>query len=240
MLRPTGRVVDSAVAMGGAAFLAWAVARELDPDRPPSAALSAPVAAIVVAIHLSMGATVSLVAVYLMLVAARVLSRTTGRAPTQLDLALHVVVAAWAALRPVGWLAGLALAVAVVLDSRDGEPRWQVRMWWGAAIGIAATVVAGIDPEPVDLAAPVPAEWVPMAIGLIGAMILVRTEAVVTFADNGLGLETARIRAAVITVASAAAATAAFGGADGMASLSPVWVALAMAGGFRAASMRRR
>jgi hypothetical protein len=105
------------LATGLGAFLAWAIGRELDPDHP-AAARDAVLAYVLVAVT---GAP-EVVATAAVLVAVRILARTTGRAPTRLDLAGLIVVAGLAGQSSVGLVTGTALATAMWLDARaDGH-----------------------------------------------------------------------------------------------------------------------
>ena len=67
---------------GVGSFLGWALAREIDPDRPNSAALSGALTGAAIAL----GGASLLLPVALILVTARVLHRSTGLPPTLLDL----------------------------------------------------------------------------------------------------------------------------------------------------------
>ncbi|MFD1730278.1 hypothetical protein ACFSC4_02835 [Deinococcus malanensis] len=72
-----------ALGVGGAAFLAWATARELDPDHPETATVALPVAAAAA----WMGGPGNPVPGLAALSAVRVMAGTVGRDPTTVDLA---------------------------------------------------------------------------------------------------------------------------------------------------------
>lgn len=116
-----------AFAAGVATFLAWAIARELDPDRPRSADL-----AMVGALLATFAGDPSLGATGVALIAARLVAGTVGRRLYPGDLLVLVGVAAYAGTKAIAWSAGLALLGAVV--RRQNTPRWAT----------AAIVVAGI------------------------------------------------------------------------------------------------
>lgn len=128
---------------GAAAFLAWAVGRELDPDRPLTAGLAAPLG---LAIWLS-GHT-GLAAVGAALLAARIVVGTTGKSPRPGDLAVVVALAAYAGWRPGGVIAALALGLAVPADCALSKRRTPFRCSAGlfAMIGAAVTAIVWSDP----------------------------------------------------------------------------------------------
>lgn len=229
--------VSAAISLAGASFLGWTIAREIDPDRPLSASISAPIAGVVAWIDLDRGHAPALGAIFLTLVATRVLVRSTGRPPTVVDLVVNLGVVAWLSSVSLAWAAGVALAVAIVLDTRMEPPAPPRNLWFGALIGAVATVAAGILWEPPLWTAPATAEWVPMVIGLTGALFLVRPEAVRSYADDGSGpILPHRLTAARLLAAVTAVVTALMGGAAGVAAMGPIWVALGVAGVIRIVS----
>ncbi|MFQ5460981.1 MAG: hypothetical protein ACE5EL_09330, partial [Anaerolineae bacterium] len=98
----------SAVASGAAALLAWAVARELDPDHP-LAALWAAALALPLVVIVGFPAWLAVLA---LLMAVRALNGSTGRRPVALD---YVVLAALVGgLAYTGWRDAAAGIVAVL------------------------------------------------------------------------------------------------------------------------------
>jgi hypothetical protein len=138
-------------------FLGWAVGRELDPDEPRSAFVAALVAAL-----LLIGGSGPAGAMVGILLALRIVVRSTGKAPSLLDLALIVPLAATFAWLPRGWVGGAAMAAALVWDTRLPRPG-RVRNLLGAAAALAValgvalargTLGAGFQtPSPLDWAA---------------------------------------------------------------------------------------
>lgn len=223
--------ISAATSMAGAAFLGWAIAREIDPDRPITASIVAPVAAVVAWIDLEQGHAPVVGALYLTLVAARILVRTTGRPPTNLDLIVQLGIVGWLSAVSIAWIAGVALAVAVVLDTRVDPPAPPVNLWWGALLGVVSSLAAGVLWAPPNWVAPATREWVPMVIGLTGSVFLLRPEIPRSMPDHGSGpINPRRLVAGRITVVTTAVLTAVIGGASGVAALSPAWAALAVAG----------
>lgn len=131
---PTG-AARSAGEAGFGIFLAWALARELDPDNPRSALL-----AIVPAALILVSGTPNLLAVLEILLVARILVRSTGKPPTLIDLTFLVVLAGFGARLAAGVPAGLALGCAVFMDSRLPNPAPRRNMFAGALI-IAVTLL---------------------------------------------------------------------------------------------------
>ena len=101
------------VIAAGTTFLAWALTRELDPDRN----LTAVVAAVLSAGWVLAGYDVALLALGGMILVGRLLVETTGRRPLLTDLAIVAAVATVIAFTPVGWVTGFGLAVAIYVDN---------------------------------------------------------------------------------------------------------------------------
>lgn len=137
-----GTSVVGGLRYGVGAFLAWAIGRELDPDRTATARLA--VLAYLVVAWLGVP---DLAAVAAVLLAARVVVRTTGRPPTRVDLVVLVLVAGLAATSTAGFVAALGLAWAVHVDRRLSDPapdrEFEVAAATTAAVAIAVTMVAG-------------------------------------------------------------------------------------------------
>jgi hypothetical protein len=115
-------------------FLAWAIARELDPDFPRSA-----LAALAVAALILLGGSEAAGASVGVLMALRIAGRSTGRQPSALDLAATPVLAAAFAWMPRGWIGGVAIAAALVWDTLLPQPGPR-RNYVGAVLTLAATV----------------------------------------------------------------------------------------------------
>jgi hypothetical protein len=100
------------LAAGGATFLAWALGRELHPDRAGVAALAALVAPLGI-----LGVGPDLLAAALLLLGARVVAGTTGRVLRWFDVTLFSIVAGPVAFRASGpgALTMTAVALGVVL-----------------------------------------------------------------------------------------------------------------------------
>lgn len=189
-------------------FSTWALGRELDPDEPRTATVSA--GAVLLALALARPE-----AFYLLhgmaatggtMLAARLLGRTTGLKTRPLDLFTLVLTApvlgglASRGLWPLAAVAGIASGLDAVYD---GKP---ARAWLGgvlAAIGGALLLLLGRN------YAPLIPDWFfwgsagVLVLGLVG--LVWRPYEPKTGADNGEGLEAARITSARRTAALGAA-----------------------------------
>lgn len=218
-----------AIQVAGSAFLGWAAGREIDPDRTLSAGLAAPAAAAVALIGSSEGFPVSLGALWLLVLSARITVRTTGRPPSRIDLALHLPIAAWVATSPYGWPAVLVLAVAVIRDTRVPERAPGENLWWGAAIGIVGSGVAGVAGGTAPWETPTPTSAALLVAGIVGTAVLVRPQPVSSTADmDGRPLDPARLSMGRMLLGVGAAVTSMIGGAGAIGAVGPMWAVLAV------------
>ena len=128
-----------AVNAGITVFLAWAIAREVDPDEARTANLAA-VLAVVARLLAGSG---NLIALVMLLLATRIVLRSTGLKPTILDGLLFLPLAAFLAGRTVtGWMAALALAYALAHDHRLPDPTRRYSLI--SAFVVSATASAGV------------------------------------------------------------------------------------------------
>jgi len=205
-------------------FLAWAIARELDPDRPVAASVAA-----VLALPILLSGEPRLGAVVAVLFAVRILAGTTGRAPTVLDLLWLPGVAAYGATSPGGVVAGLALAGALAVGGT--APGGRRRAALAAAIVAAGAVVAvgfasstiGPDPE-----SPTAAQW-----GLMGLAALAATAALLRVAIptspcdlSGEPLSRVRVRNARLLAVAVGVLTLVWLGGAGIPALVGLWAAV--------------
>lgn len=227
----------TAVAVGLTSFLGWVLGRELDPDRPLTAGATV-VGAGALALTIP---PASPGIVYLLVLIGRVLGRTTGRSPKWTDLAVHLPVAAWFSQSATGWVAAMALAFAIARDAAlpQPAPRWQ--LWWALATAVAATAVVTVTDGLGSWAAPSLAADAVVVVGLIGAVMLARPEAIISVGDiSGEPLSKARIRYARVVIAVAAFGAVLIAGDDAVRALGAVWVAYASGGALRAGDRFRR
>ncbi len=131
-----GQAFNLAWRAGVATIGVWALSRELDPDHPSSAGLAA---GLTIPAWLMLGIP-DLVAVFALVLTARVLLRPTGHAPHFLDFLMLFGLGVAAGRTSPGWLLALVLAFAVARDRRlEGEPSHGARL---SALAIAAGTTA--------------------------------------------------------------------------------------------------
>ncbi len=130
-----------AVSLGVGAFLAWAIGRELDPDRPNSARVAGALFA-----GLAWLGTPQVAAVLVLLLAVRIVARTTGRPPTTPDLVALTAIGAYAATSGPGFAMALAAAAALHLDTRlpgPADARSEVAAVATTVAAIVVTILGG-------------------------------------------------------------------------------------------------
>lgn len=217
----------AAINAGVTVFLGWAVARELDPDRPPSAlwAAAATAGLLLAAGSAPAGAMVAL------LFALRLASRSTGAAPTALDLGFLALLSGAVAAVPRGWIGGLAVAAALIWDSALPQPapaRNRLAALAAVAAALAVAVAAGtLEAGPVR---PDAASWTAFALGLAGALLARSYEPGARQDRGDAAVPGPRLAAArAVAMATGLAAALSFGGAA-VPLLPGLWAGLAAIG----------
>jgi hypothetical protein len=216
---PFGDAVWGGIAGGGAAFLGWAVARELDPDRPPTAALAA-----LVAPWALLAGEPSLLGVAIVLLGARITAGTTGYRLYEVDAVALALFAFMAGAGGAGPLPGaLVGAVVAVVDRRIGRIAGPLTV----AASFAGWALWGDGPSWADLA---DGEWV-LAVGALPALMGVAWVRAVAATDRGdAAVKVGRVRAARVLALAAVGGAVVWLGAPGLVALSPALVAAAAAG----------
>jgi hypothetical protein len=209
---------------GVGAFLAWAIARELDPDRTRAArdAVLAYLPAMVLG-------TPALAGVVALLLAARITVRSTGRVPTVVDLVVLVGVAGVAATSAPGFVAAAALAWAVWDDGRLPAPAPQPRTQL-AAVAVAAAALVGSVLTGSFLTgwrAPRALELVWIVVVVVAVVVRPRPTAVRAVGDDGhTPLDAARVVRARWLVVGTLAAALLWAGGDAVPALAPAAAAV--------------
>ncbi len=162
--RSTSHATGVAVNAAAMLFLAWAVAREIDPDHSQSALLAAALGGFIL-----LGGSAPAGASVALLAALRIVTRSTGKAPTGLDLVALTLLAGAIALTPRGWIGGVAVAAALAWDTGlpEGSPR---RNYVGSLAALAATSAVTLlgDTLEVGFVMPDPLDWAAVAGGMLG------------------------------------------------------------------------
>jgi len=225
-------IVDGVLA-GLAVFLAWALARELDPDRD-HAAFAAALIALVLALWLGPPRFGPLV---LLLLSLRIVNRTVGPPARPLDTLAILALAAWVAWSG-GWIVVFATTLAFLLDATL-RPAHRIHL---AAAG-AALALTGVAASRSGF----PPAWSPATATSIVALVLLLPYLRVIQASSrletrtdtgGLPLDSRRVRAAQALGLLVAVLAVSVEGAAGLAELSPLWSALAGCGLYLAAGRR--
>jgi len=211
---------------GGAAFIAWALTREIAPDHRVAAAVAGATAPLLI-----FSGPPDLLAAGLLILPVRVIAGTTGRDLTAIDLLALGVGAAALSLREVG------VMVAIVTALSPGAAAWWARRSRGVLVATSVAMTAVVI-----LLVVVPGDhdpWVQpggfargllvggLAAGLVAAWVVPSVSSTVDSRRGGRVL-THRVRLARVTALLAAVATALWAGGRGVLALGPVWAALAI------------
>ncbi len=125
------------IGAGAAAFFAWALSRELDPDHDYSAFVGA---ALTIAAVVIVEDVPELLPLFWLLLASRVLNRTTGLPSTLLDTATLLILGAWLAFTEL-WLFAVLSALALLVDGMLPPRRRQPILMSGLSFSIALTAL---------------------------------------------------------------------------------------------------
>tara|TARA_R110002124_G_scaffold34050_12_gene112048 strand:+ start:3933 stop:4793 length:861 start_codon:yes stop_codon:yes gene_type:complete len=231
LLRDAGLAGGAAAGLGGllSAFLAWALGREIDPDRNEAAfiAMALTVAAI------ALGYTPALWVLALVLMATRIVVRTVGQAAKLTDLALVTGLAGMAVFVDGYWAMGLIAAFAMAVDLLYDRKRTLNLVFAAFATGFSmfAVVQRGgewgpLTLEPLGLVAPA---WslAALIVTALSAIFILTCPAITSVCDaNGEPLERRRVRGGAVIIVLFATATM-FEGQAGLLAALPVWAVLA-------------
>lgn len=132
--RPARAMFAAAVTVA----LSWMLVQELEPDRPWLTLVGAAAAG---AVAIGTGQT-DLAALAALMLASRILVRSTGLVPRLTDILAVGLFAGIFARTPLAWAAGLALATAIALDTNHSQPSPARYTWLALAIGVAVTITA--------------------------------------------------------------------------------------------------
>lgn len=218
-------------ALGSAA--AWMLARELDPDRPDTAtlaALAAPASTLVLG-------TPAPAALFLTMLTARLLTRSTGLPPRTSDYAVVGLGAILVADTPWGWAAGILLAFAIVRDAAlPGDPPPNAGLW-GAVLAVGVTLRGAFGDRLGDWTVPDLTSLGFALLGLVGAAIVIQPIPVLSHGDwTRMPLEPRRIREAAIFAVLTAALAVLAGGQAAVVAVAPLLVTFPAVAAVRVAS----
>lgn len=130
-----------AVQAAGSAFLSWALARELDPDRQvPAISL-----AILGGGWALLGFETAILPFVALVMTARMVVETTGRRPLPTDLVGLALLATVVSFTPLGWVMGFGLAVAIYVDDRMAGKPSRAALLAAPAAAVGSSVVASLS-----------------------------------------------------------------------------------------------
>lgn len=219
-----GEAMWRAVAAGVVVFAAAAIAKELDPDRPRAAVVAAIVAA-VGAWLLRLNTLDVLTALLWLLLAVRLVNRSTGRRPKASDALALLAVATWLVWRgfPLfGALAGYVL----LLDARlrDGR-RLHAALGGSALVSIAvAWALGGVDFTPIPSGPWLTAALLAVSVAFIPIILTCYTVAATADA-TGAPLNGSRVQAGQAVALGSGLSLASWQGLSGVALLFALWAA---------------
>lgn len=213
-----------------AVFLGWAAGRELDPDRPGSAAL-----AMGLALAFALVDVPSALATGVALMGLRLVAGTVGAALKPVDIVAIAGIGVVAAAVPTLWIVGIAVAMWVWSAPEVGDLRRIAVVAYAAGIAAGIAVAAwrtwagdGYDYEITETA------YVLAAVAAAAMLFAVRPIAVVSVTDAGDAvIDARRVRYARIAAGSFTMWAAVMGGVAGFWSMGPVVAALVAAAAFR-------
>ena len=160
-------------------FLAWAMARELDPDHPASAAFAMAVSIVVV---LVVGPAALLITLGVLL-GVRVAAGTVGTPMRPLDFLTFIGLSAALGTSLVGAVGAGAMIAGVLVS----EARSRNGIATAAVSAIAYTVVALFSGLARTWTAPTPAEWITIAAAIAATLLLLPAAALVSKTDRHTG-----------------------------------------------------
>jgi hypothetical protein len=163
-----GAAALAGLGLGLLVFLVWALTRELSPDDNPAAFLAVALAALA---WTRVGEQ-SLVVVGVVLIAARMVNRSTGMPAKIHDSVLVILgfgLAAWWSSWTLGVVGALALTLDALLPSRQARGRGQPYLHLGGAGLVAAVVVGRLL---VGVTAPQLPAHLPVFAGIVGLGVL--------------------------------------------------------------------
>jgi hypothetical protein len=206
---------------GTTIFFAWALGRELDPDNNPSAFIAAGLTLI----GIFFWGIPNLGMLLWLLIAVRIVNRTTGLAPTFLDLVVFIGLGVWLSYRGY-WIVGLMTAAGLLLDSRlPRGKRYQLFISAISAIASASALIWGNG-----LRSEMNISWITPGLGLLMASVflpvIIGSCHIQSKMDKtGERMIPIRIQAGQSFASVFWILTAFWGGMNGITSLMPIWIA---------------
>lgn len=220
-----GKAISSALysglIAGASVFLAWAFARELDPDNE----LSAFFAAFLGCAGFLFFPSPFLLALFLEILLIRIVNRSTGLPSKTSDSIAVLLLSGWISSQG-NWIFGLFTALAFFLDSFLPEPNRQNRIF--GVIAFIASLLAFIrTPGKESILLNAELGLFILAAVLLFIPIVLSSRKIKSRGDlTGIPLDSLRMQAAQLTAMLSAGLSAVLGGVAGAESLMPLWGAI--------------
>lgn len=226
----TATVLVEGVFAGATVFIAWVIARELDPDYQRSGLIALPVALV---IYLLIGES-ALFSVATLIIGARFLDRTVGPMPKPSDGVVLAGVVALAILFHGQWFLGMVVFVALLFENMlpNTDPKWYLYAGGVALATLGATFLSS------NLGLRWQFDGVAFGVALVtSAAFLVKLLRQPRYLqsrcdDGSMYLRWERVAAAQVFVLMAALASLLFQGADGIAAMGSAWAAMGAVGAY--------
>jgi hypothetical protein len=212
---------------GASVFLAWALARELDPDQD----LAAFVGALIALPTWELLGSPRFATVLLLLLALRIVNRTVGPAARPLDSIVILSLTGWVAWQG-DWVTTFAVFLAFVMDSTLAPVHRPHLAAAGAALALTGVAASrsGFPPIVSD------ASFVSvgaLALVLPFLAVVAESRSLRTLSDVGAQpLSARRVRSAQALAILAVSLAVLIDGTEGLAEVSPLWAALVGCGAF--------
>ncbi len=202
-------------------FLAWALCRELDPDR----AMAAFVAAGLAMVGLFLWELPRLGVIFWLLLTMRVVNRTTGLPATVLDALIVLGVGSW--LSTPGNLGYVAITALVFLLDGALAPRSR-RSFVFAGLGLVITGLIVVLGNPAWGGGPsLTGALIGVGLSALFAPVMYATRHVESVGDNtGERLNSTRVQVAQGLALLVGVETGFWGGTAGLVALAPLWAAV--------------
>lgn len=206
--------------LAAAVFLAWALTRELDPDRHPPALAAAGLSLTVVWLW----GLPELMLLFWMLIGIRILNRTTGLKPKMFDIVFYAGLGMWLAYKGHGEAIFLTIMVLLVTGHWDKDKKYYL-MAAAAAAEIPVLLVFNVQPWSFS-----PFIGMAFAAAVIGAAIfapvIIQSGKMQSSGDKlGYKLKPIRVQSAQIFAALFWLVHAMLEGSSGLMALFPLYAA---------------
>jgi hypothetical protein len=207
------------VGAGVTVFLAWALCRELDPDHD----LSAFAAAGLAVVGLFVFGLANLGRLFWLLLAVRVVNRTTGLPATIVDSLAVIGLSGWLVYNG-NWGFGVLTVMAFLLDSQLTPPHKQQVLFAGlSALSTVATVLLKGPLWP-DAGFSWGAGLIALGFSAVFIPVILWSSTLKSMEDeSGEGLKPMRVQAAQVLALIAGIEIALWNGAPGLRSMMPLW-----------------